>query len=145
MAKVHPHAAYAAFTQGFVHKLSYLCRKTPNKDHLLEPLVKKIRLLLIPALTGQSPLNDTTRHLLSLPPRLGGLGITNPTQLSQAEYPTSLAISASLRDLILEQSLEYNFGTIEAQIKAKTEVRRQRQEKLNSAAADLRSDLPNSL
>ena len=59
MAKVHPHAAYAAFTQGFVHKLPYLCRTTPKRDHLLGLLEEKIHQHFIPALTGHAPSNDT--------------------------------------------------------------------------------------
>ena len=124
---------------------SYRIYAAPNKDHLLGPLEEKIHQHFIPALTGQAPPNDTTCHLLALPPRLGGLGIINPTQLSQMEHPASVAVAAPLRDLILEQSLEYTFGTLEAQMNAKTEVRRLRQEKLSSVAAQVRSDLPNSL
>ena len=37
-AKTQPHAAYAAFIQGYVHKFSYLCRTVPDVDLLLQPL-----------------------------------------------------------------------------------------------------------
>ena len=33
IAKTQPHAAYAAFTRGYVHRFSYLCRTVPNIEH----------------------------------------------------------------------------------------------------------------
>ena len=41
--------------------------------------------VLIPSLTGK-PCSVLERKLLSLPPRLGGLGIINPTEISQFEF-----------------------------------------------------------
>ena len=40
---------------------------------------------IAPNLTGRPPPNDLERNLLGLPPRLGGLGITNPTMISTGE------------------------------------------------------------
>jgi len=50
IAKSQPHAAYAAFIHGFVHKFSYLARTIPNIESLLQPLEDSIRLKLIPSL-----------------------------------------------------------------------------------------------
>ena len=52
IAKSQPHAAYAAFTHGYVHKFSYLCRTVPDTEHSLQPLEDRIRSQLIPSLTG---------------------------------------------------------------------------------------------
>ena len=38
IATSQPHATYAAFIHGFIHKFTYLSRTNPNKDHLLQPL-----------------------------------------------------------------------------------------------------------
>ena len=73
LAKTQPHAAYAAYVHGYVHKFNYLCRTISNVDHSLQPLEDQIRSQLIPTITGQSPLNDSIRDLLSLPARLGGI------------------------------------------------------------------------
>ena len=38
VGKTQPHAAFAAFTHGYVHKFSYLCRTAPNAELSLQPL-----------------------------------------------------------------------------------------------------------
>ena len=79
IATTQPHAAYFAFTHGLVHKWSYLARKVPDITRLFQPLEDVIHTKFIPCLTGRAPPNDLERNLLLLPPRLGGLGIPNPT------------------------------------------------------------------
>ena len=109
MAKTQPHAAYAAFIHGYVHKFSYLC----SIDQLLQPLEDCICSQLIPALNGKR---------LALPVRLSSLGIVNPTKVSSLELLASANISASLRELILKQSHEYSMDCLEAQINAKKDT-----------------------
>ena len=55
IAKSQPHAAHAAFTHGYVHKFSFLCRTIPNIETHLHPLEDCIRSNFIPSLTGRSP------------------------------------------------------------------------------------------
>ncbi len=95
IAAIQPHAAYAAFTHGLSNKWTYLLRTISGIGNLFEPLESEIRTKLIPKLTGQSPPNDDLRHLLSLPARLGGLAITNPT-----------SIATSLQEAVIKQSME---------------------------------------
>ena len=142
VAKTQPHAAYAAFIHGYVHKFSYLCRTTPNIDLLLQPLEDCIRSRLIPALTGRAPPSDTVRELLALPVRLGGLGIVNPTTLSSSEHLASINISAPLRNLILKQ---YSFECYEAQINAKREAHKLNRDNARTSASLLRAAIPKSL
>ena len=130
---------------GCVHKFSFLCRVNANISHLLQPLEDTIRSQFIPTLTGHAPPSDSVRLLLALPPRLGGLGIVNPTKMSEFEHSASIKQSSPLRDLILEQDPLYSYEVLEAQTKAKSAVRRQRKEMLESAAGDLRPELPTSL
>ena len=47
-AKSEPQAAYAAFTAGFKHKLTYYIRTIPNISSILKPLDDKISLEFIP-------------------------------------------------------------------------------------------------
>ena len=49
VATTQPHATFAAFIHGFVHKFTYLSRTTPINDLLLQPLEDIIRSRLIPA------------------------------------------------------------------------------------------------
>ena len=145
VAQTQPHAAYAAFIHGYIHKFSYLCRTVPNIDQLLQPLEDSIRSRLIPALTGRAPPCHIDRELLALPARLGGLGIVNPTKLSSSEYLASANISAPLRDLILEQNHEYSFECLEAQVNAKRDAHKQNRDIAKSSATTLRATIPKSL
>ncbi len=87
----HPHAVYAAFTHGMVGKWTYVARTTPNIGRLLQPLEDIIKTKLLPALSGK-PASE--RDLLALSARLGTIGVTNPTTLSDPAYSASKQISA---------------------------------------------------
>ena len=107
VARVQLHVAFAAYTHGYVCKFLYLCRTTPNIEFLLQPLEEYITFHFIPVLTGRAPSNDTDHELFSLPVKLGGLGITNPTLLSTHKYLSSTKIAAPLKDLTLQQRSQY--------------------------------------
>ena len=62
IAGICPHAAYAAYTHGFTSKWSYIS----DSARALQPLESAIKLKLLPALTGQSPLSDVERDLMAL-------------------------------------------------------------------------------
>ena len=51
IAKSEPQAAYAAFTAGFKHKVTYFIRTIPNLKDVLKPLDDALDQKLIPALT----------------------------------------------------------------------------------------------
>ena len=53
----------------------------------------------------------TYASLLSLPTRLGGLGIMNPSEATISQYMSSLKITAPLVTLIIQQSTEYTHTT----------------------------------
>ena len=119
IAKSSPHSSYAAFTHGFSSKWTFLCRTCPNIDHLLQPLEKTIQSLFIPFLTGRAAMSDPERHLLNLPVRYGGMGLTNPSIFSDFQYQSSINITSPLVDLILMQasSLPTNLNWVQHQIK----------------------------
>ena len=145
IATSQPHATFAAFIHGFVHKFTYLSRTTPIKDPLLQPLEDIIKSQLIPAWTGRAPPNDLERELFALPAHLGGLGIINPASRSSKEFQASVSISAPLSHLIESQQPDYPWETLDAQVQAKETCRKQRQEDLKSSAANIKSTLSDSL
>ena len=145
VARIQPHAAFAAFTHSFIHKLSFLCRCTEDIAHLLHPIEDKIHFSFIPVLTGQAPPNDTVRQLLSLPPKLGGLGLCNPTTLPNVEYSASKAISVPLSELIIQKFPTYSANVQEQQIEAKASAVRSRHESTMFDLATVKEQLPNPL
>lgn len=106
LAKVaisQPHAAHAAFTHGLSSRWSYLLRTIPDIQDLLLPLEDAIHHHFIPALTGRPPCSSLERDLLSLPVRLGGLGLRNPAAESPSIFQASQHLTAPLVALIVAQ------------------------------------------
>ena len=102
IAQTQPHAAYSGLIHGVLSKWAYLQRTIPDVSHLFQPLEDALRHQLLPAITGQSALNDVTRRVLELPARLGGLGITNPAISAQDAYDASRKICNPLQEAILQ-------------------------------------------
>ena len=98
-----PHAAFTAFTHGLVGRWVFLTRISSITAEVLQPLECAIRHRLIPALTGQPPPNETTRRLLALPAKHGGLGLIDPTTLPAKQFKASRMISAPLVNNIVTQ------------------------------------------
>ena len=73
-----PHSAYSALTHGLLGRWTFLSRTLPGIGDLFSPLEQIIRVHLLPTLTGKCAFSDVERQLISLPSRLGGLGIINP-------------------------------------------------------------------
>ena len=86
IAKTHPHAAYAAYTNGLSHKWKFLLRTIPNIGDLLTPFETAIRHSLVPSITGKNDLNNHMRRIMALPTHLGGLGLDDPQSESKFEY-----------------------------------------------------------
>ena len=118
----HPHAAYAAFTHGFIGKWNYLMRCIPNIQTFFGPLETIIQTRLLPNLTGQPSFNDTERKLFALPARLGGLGLVDPSQYSIFQFFASVAITAPLVQSILQQSSAPPADVLCDQLEAKRHV-----------------------
>ena len=103
-AKSDPHAAYIAFTFGFMQRWKYTQRTIPGIAELFQPLEDCIFSEFIPAIVGKS-ISTHERAIFSLPTRLGGLNIPNPVTEADKEYNWSLKLTSSLSQKIKEQQL----------------------------------------
>ena len=141
VARVQPHAAYAAFTHGFVGKWTFLARTAENTGVLFQPLEDTIRGKLIPLLTGRAAPGDMVRELLALPPRLGGIGLINPAIALQNELERSMQTCAPLADQIRNQESRLGDACqLVASNRATASARRK--QFIADAAATLRATLP---
>ena len=119
IATYQPHAAYSAFTHGVSQKWTYLSRVIPGINDQLQPVEDAIRQHLLPALTGRSSFNDNERALLSLPPRLGGLGIGNAVANVVSVFEASTKVSGPLCALeALQTAAVGSFSSRQRQAKA---------------------------
>ena len=144
IATCQPHAAYAALTHGLASKWLFLCRTTPNIHHLLDPLETIIRTKLLPSFTDRAPPNECLRSLFALPVRLGGLGVSLPTNLS-SEFEYSLKICTPLIKQIMEQNNSYSYEVLTDQMSARSTTHRDRRAKAIEHAATVRDQLPTNM
>ena len=102
IAKQEPQLAYSAYTFGLCKRWIYLMRTTPNVSNLFIPLENVIRNEFLPVILGQ-PSSDQLRDVFKLPTKYGGLGIFDPSQISDSEYEYSRNITAPLINAIRNQ------------------------------------------
>ena len=111
IADTQPQAVYAAFFHGTKNKWTYLCRTILGISHLLRPLEDAVQQKLIPSITGRPPCSQLERDLLSLPVKMGGMGLTYSTAIADIEFEASKEISAPLIDQIIHQDLFFQEDT----------------------------------
>ena len=138
IAMSQPHASFTALTHGLQSKWTYLCRVISTIGHLLSPLDEKLRSDLLSALTGRPPPSNLDCALFALPARLGGLGIRIPSKTADSELQSSLLITSSLKDHILDQDREYGYDIVAT-------ISRLNRERSVREINDLYSQLPDSL
>ena len=107
-ARHQPHAAFAAFTHGVRHKWSYYLRSTECGANQLSALDEAVGSMFLPAITGQPSVARHHRFLLSIPARLGGIGLTLPSRLSKQQREASLDVTQQQVALILSARETYH-------------------------------------
>ena len=143
IAETQPQSAYSAFTTGLRHRYSFFMRTIPDISELFKPLEDEIHHKLIPALTyGRQPTAEE-RELLSLPARLGGLGITNPVKSADQEYVNSQLLTKPLTTNIINQVHEYTIDQQQITL-IKSEIRASRRTQQKLTLEQLRSNMSSS-
>ena len=102
-ASIVPHESHVAFTKSLQHEWGYISRVMPNLQDILAPLETTIHSKFYKSLLDEIVSLDE-RKLFSLPCKKGGLGIADPTQLSEISYETSRKCTEHLRKSIIEGS-----------------------------------------
>lgn len=119
IAVIEPQAAYTCYVSGYQHRFTYYLRTIPEISSLLRLVESVIRHQLLPAITGGHIVNDVERELMSLPPRLGGLGIKILENVSDIEYENSRKMTTELVNILLRQNENANeISKTKSQIKS---------------------------
>ena len=139
IANFEPHAAYTAFTSGIRHKYTVYLRTIPGISSMLQPLEDAIRNVLIPVLTDGRVVTDDERVLLSLPARLGGMGLISPTQMADQEYQFSKEVTSVLTEAIIAQQKDLTPDLDSQSKEAKSRVRSIRRNDHSEALDSLRT------
>ena len=134
IAAVEQQAAYCAFVGDFKNKVTFTIRTVPNIRRHLEKLDQAVDTKFILTLTDGHFCEEMERKLLSLPVKYGGMGIVIFCDIAENEYDNSIALTASLIKLQLEQSTIYNVNREEIKMlktNIKLEKLQQNTQKLN--------------
>ena len=95
---------------------TFICRAMPDVSPLFLRLEEAIRMTFLPALLRRQ-VNDLEREVLSMPARMGGLGICKPQVLCVDAHENSKKLSAPLIRLILRQELDLDPAEITSEVK----------------------------
>ena len=144
IARTHPHAAFSAFTHALLGRLMFLARVSSDLVDHLQPLETEICRSFLASLTGRPAPGEGVRSLLALPPRLGGLGIINPTTAFVNEHKHSKEVCEPLTTLIVDQDHDLS-DTCSAIQHRKKVVQAQREKDALDKASILRPALPEFL
>ena len=139
IARSQPQAAHSAFTHSTIGRWIFSLRSTQFSCDTLQPLESSIQNKLIPAILDRAPSNALERKLLSLPARLGGLGIVEPNSLA-SEFTNSQTITSPLVQKILQQRSDLE-DTLHQQAQLKLSIHKQKQERQRTAANQIESQL----
>ena len=94
---------------GYRLKFNYMLRRTPVLSKHLQPVEDVIHHKLIPALCKGRSCNDDELLLLSLPIKLGGLGIPDLKRIAALEYDASKSVTEHIaKKIINENDLHVN-------------------------------------
>ena len=105
IAKTQPHAAYAAYVHGEVHRYTYFLRTLDDISEILEPLDRVITNDFIPSLFGTS-ISPNERDLLALPIKDGGMGMRIWQNEADDSFTTSKDVTKPLQSQILKQIVD---------------------------------------
>ena len=125
IAKTEPQAAYSAFTSGFKHKMTYFMRTLPDVEDILGDLDKVIDNEFIVAITEGHICTEDERKLMSLPVKMGGLGIPIFSEICSREFSASHRITQQLTENIVNQRLRLELD-VNRQKQTEAEIKRER-------------------
>ena len=140
IAKNEPQLAYSAYTYGVSKRWMFLARTTPNIAEQMKKLEYYIRESLIPPIVGKEHIDDTSRKIFALPAKLGGLGINNPSDMSNIEYENSILATQQLTDAIVGQNTSLHIDEDE-ESKVKQTISKNKQDMFKSIREDLVKEL----
>ncbi|XP_028417275.1 uncharacterized protein LOC114541674 [Dendronephthya gigantea] len=141
IAKFQPQAAYTAFVSGFRHRFTYHIRAVPGIKTAMQLVDDTINLKLLPALLDNRSLSIHERQLVSLPARMGGLGIPIFNDICDEEHLNSTTICHLLSSRIIHQNGTPSAEHGDSIHDLRREIAKQRQARNSLLLQNLRSSM----
>ena len=99
-----------------------------------------IRNKLIPSIVGRN-VTDAERRIMSLPVRMGGLGIQNPILTAEREFRNSLLITQNLTSLIENQETDLNNYDTDRMKEITAQIKMEKEEYLLEELEEVKSNM----
>ena len=96
----------------------------PNIEDQLKKIDEVVRQKLIPAIVGVHIINDAERVMLSLPKRLGGLGLKIFAETAENEYKDSTRIKLNFKPRFLESTTTRASLEVTSKLNVKKEIKK---------------------
>ena len=104
VAKTQPQAAYSAFDRSVQSECIFLQGVLQHCGPLFAPLMEIISQKLLPTIFS-SEVSPIERELFSLPARMGGLNILNPTDTNECNYSASCKLTETITEALKKKTL----------------------------------------
>ena len=131
IATTQPQAAYAALTKSLQHEWSYIQRVVPGCESSFHEIEHMLANDLLPTIFG-CEVSPVERELFTLPARMGGLGIVNPTEMCDFSFTTSRKCSDIIVQAIKGEAAFEVDAHAELWSNVKSEMQAAREQQLNS-------------
>ena len=100
IAQCQPQAALAVLTRGLAGKWMHLMRVTSGDEDSWNQLEAALQYKFLPALTGRQAFCDVEREVLSLPAKLGRIGVIDHSKVSNSQHEASRKVATPLNSSI---------------------------------------------
>ena len=120
--------------------MTYFIRTIPNIASILKQLDDKVLNEFIPAITEGHHCTPMERSLLSLPVRMGGLGIPIFSEISDIEFNNSLLVTNQMVERINSQLQEYDIDQ-EIERTVSQTIKKERKTNQEKLLEDLRTNM----
>ncbi len=117
-------------------------RTVPGTGELFQPLEEVIQHQFLPALTNGEAFSE--RALLALPAKHGGVGIPKTTTVANHQFPACSSATATLVELIQQQSTNYPVEACLKQRQVKSAIHTSNHNDASEEAMALKSRLSNA-
>ena len=114
-AKLDPQAAFAGFSKSLQCEWAFIHRVTSGLEVLFEDIEDAICDSFLPAIFGCKTLSQHIRRLVSLPIKMGGMGIPLATEMASTNFSTSAMMASHLKTALKGEGL-FNMGSHKSSI-----------------------------
>ena len=115
-----PHAVFSALTKS-MNRWTFMCRTVPCSQQFMEKIESCVQRVLLPVLLG-GRCGTKVRRMVSLPARLGGIGIRNCVLAAPMDYEESVMLCTLIIEQLVSREYAYDYESECRQMDMKNKI-----------------------